>query len=299
MSEESKGLIAAPSWMVDDAKATDEQLKDVNIASRIHLCQAKSPEVEDTEVAKSGEFYVRGINRNLGTSFDAFVIGYDMHYIRWGSVKKGDPQGVDGKILWYGWPETMTADQQAECEWVNDDGGKGTPPKANETHSFAMFLRTKDGRIDEQAGLIIYSMDRTAADTGRQLIKALKAMSRKNYPLFAVPVQITSTKEKNEKGDIYMAPKAKLLDPLTDKDKATYMTLREANVHFMRDVELAKDAARKQLAAGNDDGSNHGRGDMPTPEQELEIEKARAQFGGKPSTGKFAPPKDGDGRVPF
>lgn len=301
MTEESKALIAAPSWMQADAKATDDQLKNVNIASRIHLCQAKSPEVEDLEIAKSGEFFVRGANKNLGASFDAFVVGYDMHYIRWGNAKLGDPQNLDGKILWYGWPEMMTVSQQADCRWIDGvDGGKSIAPKAKETHSFALMLRKKDGSLDSE--LMVYSMDRACARVGLDLAKALRAMARKNYPLFAVPVRFESAKEKNDKGDIYQAPRCKLLEPLTEKDKAAYMILRDANIHFMKDVESAKEAARKQLAAGNDASSNSGRGDMPSQEEidAYEAQKAREQFS-KPSTGKFIPGKapEGDSEPPF
>lgn len=186
---------AMPPAFMREAATKAQADMDVKLRPFIHLCQSKSPEVEKDEIAQAGEFFVRNIDINLGESFQAVILAHQLRWVRWGD--KGTD--AEGRVLWQAPDGQVPRDKLPETLWrTNPDGESDLPPVANETHALALVV-IKDGKIDQEVGLIYANLDRTATKVAKGALKNLAAENRKGWHPAAVVFTFASEKVVNGK----------------------------------------------------------------------------------------------------
>ncbi len=229
--------------MAEDAKATAGELG-VELRPTMHLCQAKSPEVDaEAPVAQTGDFYVRNVNVNLGKTFDACLIGHRTFWRK--SVKK---ENGERETIWEGDWGSLTAEQQAECEWTGDKNNR-KPPVADEVHVCTLVQVKAPGVANTSgAGAFDYYFQGTAREECVKFLRANEAEQRKRVPMYASVWRFTSERKVKDRNS-WMAPRISHVINFNSKAPA-YKDLKESYefLKAKRNAQFSRSTATRTTA---------------------------------------------------
>jgi hypothetical protein len=163
---------------------------------RMTVLEQLSPEVGEG-AGKAGEFYIKGVNQNLGSSpIEVIVLKRSHSYIQWKPLNAGGGivcQAVDGK--------TGIGNPGGACskcklaEWTNDDKGSQVKPMCDLYENFIIVLR--DALKNDEAFPIAISGCRTRLKGLRAFNTLLMLSVQKNRPLFSKSYMIKIVEKSN------------------------------------------------------------------------------------------------------
>lgn len=232
IKEEASTSVAVPDWMRDQVGLGTESLgaADVEIP-RVKLMQALSPELEEYNDLKKGDFFHTLAEKNLGTSVRITPIYIDNRFMLWRPRKSGGGilARADDGIHWnppngnytvklnsgveVNWKTAPTVAQSGLDKWGSENPSDPSSPPAA-TRMYNVVVTFPD---DPDMPPAVVTLQRAAIKIARKFIGKLKITRAPSFGLIFV---MGAVKDSNSAGEEFYNYAFKGDGAVTDK--ATY-----------------------------------------------------------------------------
>ena len=193
-----------------------EDIRSDDVATpRLQLLQALSPELEDDDSLKAGEFYHSGAELGLGNEITVIPLAINKSYTLWRPRPEGgilarsrdgvnwDRTGVwnDIKLKGKNAPVTWRIDhlnvaKSGLTEWGSSDPeNRDSQPAATMAYNMAVLLPD-----NLELGPAVISMQRSQIRVAKKLLGRLKLQ---RVPLFGLMIPLCSVKEQGAEGPFF------------------------------------------------------------------------------------------------
>lgn len=204
-----------PEWMRGDAPGTGlEDIGQDDIATpRLVLLQALSPELEDHDGARAGEFWHSGVEQSLGGTVNLIPLRVVKRYVLWRPRPEGgiltrasdgvtwdNPHGEwdiklkSGKTV--KWRTKQTVAESRLAEWGSSDpDNPDSQPAATLQYALPCLIA---GKLD--LGPAVMTLQRSGIKVAKKLLGRLKLV---RAPIFGLSIPVQSVKETGPEGPYY------------------------------------------------------------------------------------------------